>query len=239
MGLNRFFSLGRMALACGLLSQAPWALADDPHVLVSGYANAQGVYDSQNFTTDGQRRKAVRVQVDSGDGDTADCAVGAKMGVFMPTVLKLSRTPSVDYDSVGCQTMLDSIDSVIAGAPDVADGTPIRYVATLVLRMAYLPPPAERGYLYLQTMVQVEDGRYYWDGPTAVDAHQEITLQATYDAVAGQALRIRALVNSYNELYGLSDMPVSGSLSLRGARLVLTSPTPGANITGQSGHVYQ
>lgn len=239
MGLNRLFSLGRMALACGLLSQAPWALADDPHVLVSGYANAQGVYDNQSFTTDGQRRKAVRVQVDSGDGDTADCAVGAKMGVFMPAVLKLSRTPSFDYDSVGCQSMVDSIDSVIAGAPGVVDGTPIRYVATMTLRMDYAPPAAELGYLYLETMLQVEDGRYYWYGPTTVEPQQEITLQATYDAVAGQALRIRALVNSYNELYGWTSVPVSGTLALRPARVVLTSPTPGANITGQSGHVYR
>jgi len=207
---------------------------------LSAWAYGAEIWESNTLTTNGLSNTPISAGGTAADGSVVDCKAGGSNGIFMPSSFKLHREVRPDNEWFGCQTSVDSGDSVTAWAPGLADGTPIRYIAKMKLKLSLVAPPPDFGYMYLETMVQVEDSRAFWYGPDALDAEQEVTLRTVYDAVVGQKLVVRALMNSYNEVGGnlVNGVPVTGELSLKKTRVILSSPTPGANITGDSGHVY-
>lgn len=135
------------------------------------------------------------------------------------------------------------VDNVVASAPGVAWGEPIVYTARMTVSASTLEQFAGDA-----SATAIFDARIGLGGrlasPMALSGSDRATRTLTikYRAYAGEEFGLFAAVLAQGIALPSSDSAGEVRASARlekPARIVLTANKPGANITGQSGHVYE
>lgn len=135
-----------------------------------------------------------------------------------------------------------SEDTVVAGAPGVAPGEPIHYMATLRLSASTVLSAPGGAYHTAQFSANlVLGGRYGGYISLSGNQSKETVLVAHYLAYAGEKMKIGASLQAYahavNQPIPVASAQATAQLE-KPARIVLRADKPGANITGRSGYVY-
>lgn len=130
--------------------------------------------------------------------------------------------------SARCASSALSDDTVVAGAPGVAPGTPMSYTATLRLAT---------GVAGVDPTGKVSIGLCVFLGQGTQCIYGAGTLRLRVNTTAGQVLRVGLQLDT--GVRADNDTPTATAAIDQPVRLSLRSSTAGANITGASGYTYR